>query len=266
MISRKPTKTIIHFREKIIDYKILVRYTTDFLMNLFVLSQKKYNGENIKDEKVKKSIAKVQAQLLAEVTEYSKTLNLQKDNMVEVKLKLNNNTPIIRSYSSLRDNGVLLMVTFQKIDWDEINIFRKFLFRYITHYLKKKTKKTSDEIKQIVTNLSFVIQEFLQNANLYGIGDYGYELVISYVDDKIIISVENYTDSKNAAQLQSIVNEINNAGNIRDLILKYMLNSQKHLGLISSVFNNYLCNLSCKISRDNLVRLKAVIETDFKKN
>ena len=53
MISRKPTKTIIHFREKIIDYKILVRYTTDFLMNLFVLSQKKYNGENIKDEKVK---------------------------------------------------------------------------------------------------------------------------------------------------------------------------------------------------------------------
>ena len=153
------------------------------------------------------------------------------------------------------------MVTFQKIDWDEINIFRPFLLRYLTLYLKEKTKLSTNKIKQLVTNLSFVIQEFLQNANQYGIGDYGYELTVSYKDNKIAISVKNYTNSDNAIQLQSIVDEITNAEDMHDLILKYMLNSQKHLGLISSVFNNYISNLTCKINQENLVCLEALIET-----
>lgn len=255
MISRKPNKAIIHFREKIIDYKVLVSYTADFLMNLLILSKRKYSGENI----TKSSATKIQAKLLADVTEYSKTLNPEKDNMLEIRLESDSEVPVMHSYSSLRDTGVLLMITFQKIDWDEINIFRKFLFRYLTHYLKKETKKNSNEIKQLVTNLSFVIQEFLQNANLYGAGDYGYELVISHINDTITISVENYTDLKNATQLKSIVDEICSTENMHELILKYMLNSQKHLGLISSVFNNYIDNINCKVNRDNLIRLEAVI-------
>ena len=84
---------------------------------------------------------------------------------------------------------------------------------------------------------------------------------ISYKDNKIAISVKNYTNSDNAIQLQSIVDEITNAEDMHDLILKYMLNSQKHLGLISSVFNNYISNLTCKINQDNLVCLEALIET-----
>lgn len=256
MISRKPNKTIIHFREKIIDYKTLVSYTTDFLMNLLILSKRKYSGENI----TKSHAAKIQAKLLAEVSEYSKNLDPKTDNMIEIKLESDSEIPIMHSYSSLRDTGVLLMITFQKIDWDEINIFRKFLFRYLVQYLKKETKKSTNEIKQLVTNLSFVIQEFLQNANLYGAGDYGYELVISHINDNITISVENYTDPENAAQLKAIVEEICNAENMHELILKYMLNSQKHLGLISSVFNNYIDDISCKVNRDNLVRLEAIIE------
>ncbi len=265
MISKKKTKTVIHFHEKIIDLKTLVRYTTDFLMKLFILAKKKYNNENIRDEKVKASITEVEANLLENINKYLQNMDIEKENMIEVKIMSDGNNPIVNSYSLLHEANQLLRVAFQKIDWDEINLFRKFLFRYLTIYLRKKTKKTANEIKQIVTNLSFVIQEFLQNANLYGVGDHGYELVISHVDDKIMISVENYTDPKNAIQLQAIVEEISNTENMRELLLKYMLKSQKHLGLICSVFNNYITDLTCNINSDNLVRLEAVVETEIKK-
>lgn len=255
MINKKSTKTIIYFREKIFDHKILVNYTTDFLTNLFVLAKRKYNNENTKN-----SVTKIHTNLSKQLTEYSKTLD-QQDNMIEINMVLSDENPIIQSESSLTDSNILLMVTFQKIDWDEINIFRPFLLRYLTLYLKEKTKLSTNKIKHLVTNLSFVIQEFLQNANQYGIGDYGYELTVSYKDNKIAISVKNYTNSDNAIQLQSIVDEITNAEDMHDLILKYMLNSQKHLGLISSVFNNYISNLTCKINQDNLVCLEALIET-----
>lgn len=255
MINKKSTKTIIYFREKIFDHKILVNYTTDFLTNLFVLAKRKYNNKNTKN-----SVTKIHTNLSKQLTEYSKTLD-QQDNMIEINMVLSDENPIIQSESSLTDSNILLMVTFQKIDWDEINIFRPFLLRYLTLYLKEKTKLSTNKIKQLVTNLSFVIQEFLQNANQYGIGDYGYELTVSYKDNKIAISVKNYTNSDNAIQLQSIVDEITNAEDMHDLILKYMLNSQKHLGLISSVFNNYISNLTCKINQDNLVYLEALIET-----
>lgn len=265
MISKKTTKTVIHFHEKIIDLKVLECYTTDFLMKLFVLAKKKYNNENIRNEKVKAAIAEVEANLLDNIKKYSQNLDIEKENMIEVKIMSDGKNPIVNSYSLLHEADQLLRVTFQKIDWDEINLFRKFLLRYLTTYLRKKTKKTGNEIKQIVTNLSFVIQEFLQNANLYGVGNHGYELIISNVDDKIMISVENYTDPKNAVQLQSIVDEICNAENMRELLLKYMLNSQKHLGLICSVFNNYITDLTCNINSDNLVHLEAVVVTEIKK-
>lgn len=257
MISGKTNKTIIHFRERIIDYNTSVGYTTDFLMNLLILSKRKCSGMNM----TKSYTAKIQSQFLSEITEYLKTLNLKEDNILEIELESDNEVPVMHLHSYIPDNEALLIITFQKIDWDEVNIFRKFLLKYLSHYLKKRTEKSSSEIKQTVTNLSFVIQEFLQNANLYVTGGYGYELVVSYIDNAIVISVENYTNPENAAQLKAIVDEISNAENMHELILKYMLDSQKHLGLISSVFNNYIDNISCKISDDNLVRLEAVIKT-----
>ena len=163
MISKKTTKTVIHFHEKIIDLKVLECYTTDFLMKLFVLAKKKYNNENIRNEKVKAAIAEVKANLLDNIKKYSQNLDIE---MIEVKIMSDGKNPIVNSYSLLHEADQLLRVTFQKIDWDEINLFRKFLLRYLTTYLRKKTKKTGNEIEQIVTNLSFVIQEFLQNANL----------------------------------------------------------------------------------------------------
>lgn len=254
MISEKPNKTIIHFHEKIIDYKSSVGYTTDFLTNLLILSKKK-DGAN---DTTKSHVAEIKAKFSAELSEYSKTLNPKTDNMLEIKLESANETPVM--HTSLRSSGVILMIRFQKIDWDEINIFRKFLSRYLMQYFKKATKKSSNEIKQLVSNLSFVIQEFLQNANLYGAGDFGYQLVISHINDTIIISVENYTDPRNAAQLKAIVDEICSTENMHDLILKYMLKSQKHLGLISSVFNKYIDDISCDVNHDNLVKLKAAVE------
>lgn len=258
MISRKPNKTIIHFREKMLDYNISLSYTIDFLVNLLVLSKRKYDGMNMP----KSYAAEIQTKFLSEITEYSKTLDCEESNMLEIKLESDNEVPVMHLHSHTPNTEVLLMVTFQKIDWDEINIFRNFLLKYLTHYLKKRTEKSNGEIKQIITNLSFVAQEFLQNANLYVAGNCGYKLVISYIDDAIAISVENYTDPENAAQLKAIVDEICNTKNMHELILKYMLDSQKHLGLISSVFNNYIDNINCKVNRDNLVRLEAVIKTE----
>lgn len=258
MISRKPSRTIIHFREKIIDCNVSVGYTADFLLNLFILSKRKCGGRDITESYA----AEIQTKFVSEITEYSKTLNRKEDTVLEVKLESDNEVPVVQLHSHTPNTEVLLMILFQKIDWDEINIFRKFLLKYLTHYLKQKTKKSGDEIKRVITNLSFVAQEFLQNANLYVAGDHGYKLVLSYTDGAIIISVENYTDPKNAAQLQTIVNEICNAENMHKLILKYMLDSQKHLGLISSVFNNYIDTISCNVNNDNLVTLEAVIKTE----
>ena len=99
------------------------------------------------------------------------------------------------------------------------------------------------------------MQELLQNANEYSVGNTDYELIVKHKDNRVLISVENTTDRKHFEQLKSIISDIKSSQNLQELIIKYMLAQDKHLGLISSVFNNNIETIDYVALKDNRVRI-----------
>lgn len=261
MISRKPTGAVIHFYEKMIDKTVLVRFTTDFIMKIFELFYRKKHP--VLDKESEKIIQSIQATLFAKTNEYARSIEVDENNVIEIQFEKNNLIPIVQHYKTLRKTDVLLTVSFKKIGWDEINVFRSFFVRYISYYFAKfhaARFKDQNAIKKIVTDLSYIIQELLQNANAYSIGEYDYELVVKHISNTIKLSVENYTNQKNIDQLKKTIDDINQAENLHNLILDYMLSQEKHLGLISSVFNNDVEKISCSCKSSGLVKVEIVVK------
>ncbi|HBD94388.1 MAG: hypothetical protein A2015_00510 [Spirochaetes bacterium GWF1_31_7] len=256
MIHEEPSSAVIHFYQKMIDKTVLIRFTTDFIMRIFGLFYKKKHKSNDGDSD--RIIQSIQATLFAKINEYAKDIKVDEDNIIEIMFDKNDLIPVVQHYNGDKRSDVLLNVFFKKIGWDEINVFRFFFVRYMEYYFKKINIGESG--KKTVSDLSYIVQELLQNANAYSTGEFDYELKVKHKNGFIYISVENYTDETNLAMLTKIINDINNTKDLQDLILKYMLSQDKHLGLISSVFNNNIEKINYSVSEDNRVRVDVIVK------
>lgn len=261
MIQKHDTGAIIHFYQKMIDKTVLVRFTTDFIMRVFALFYRKKHTNQ--DQDSDRMIQSIQANLFAKVNEYAKTIACDENNIIEIMFEKDDLIPIVQHHRQDKKSDILLDVFFKKVGWDEINVFRSFFVRYLEYYFAKILSKTPTDrkiVNKIVNDLSYIVQELLQNANAYSIGEYDYELSVSHKDDKVFVTVENYTDKDNLNQLVRIIEDIKTSGNLQELILKYMLSQEKHLGLISSVFNNNVESIDYAIESEGLVKVSIVVK------
>lgn len=242
---------VIHFYQKMIDKTVLIRYTTDFIMRIFGLFyKKKHSSSQGESDRI---IQSIQATLFAKINEYAKGIANSEDNIIEIMFDKNDLIPIVQHYRGDKKSDVLLDVFFKKIGWDEINVFRFFFVRYMEYYFKKIHIGESE--KKAVSDLSYIVQELLQNANAYSLNNTDYELKVKHKGNSVLVSVENYADENNIAMLKNIITDINTSNNLQELILKYMLSQDKHLGLISSVFNNNVEKISYGITENNKVKV-----------
>lgn len=257
MIRKQDSGAVIHFYQKVLDKRTLIRSTTDFILRIFGLFYKKQ--KEIYSEDSNRIIQSIQATLFAKLDNYVKSIKVSKHNVIEIKFEKDSLIPVVSHHSSEDSNNILLNVFFKKIGWDEINVFRVFFIKYMEYYLKKFSFNNFDDegsIKKKVADLSYIVQELLQNANEYSLDYYDYELIVQHIDNKIEITVSNFTDDENLARLKNIIKDINSSENLQDLILKYMLSSEKHLGLITSVFNYDVDKVDYNIENNEIVTVK----------
>ena len=262
MITKNIDNNIIHFYQKVVDKRAVLRFTTDFLMRIFALSYKK-KSERSDNEETKRIIASIQASLFAQIDKYLKDTSVAENNIIEIKFEKDNIFPIVEILDEDKPSGILVNVFFKKINWEEINEFRIFLIRFLEYYFiqyKSDSIKDEQNVKKLVTEMAGVVQELLQNANMYSIGNYDYELVIEFKENKFIITVYNFADSKNAKNLFSIIKEIKNSTNMQELILKYMLSDNKTLGLISSIYNYNIKTYSAEYLNNEIVKVVFEVE------
>lgn len=263
MISEKATSTIIHFYQKVIDKKTVIRYTTDFILRIFGLFYQKTHQEKI-DETSQKIIQSIQATLYAKIDEYLKGLQILTNNVLEIKFEKDNSIPIVSHHRVTTDSDILVKVFFKRIEWEEINEFRVFLVRFLKHYFEKYYPDQfsgTSSIKKMVDDISYIVQELLQNANQYSEGNYDYELVIRHYDNKIDITVLNYASPENVNKLMRIVNKIKSSVSLKELVMEFMLSKDKHLGIITSVFNYNISSFNVEYVEQKIVKTNFVLKT-----
>ncbi len=238
MIDTKQDANIIHFYQKVIDATVVGRYTTDFILKIFGIFYKKNHSTGM-DSDSNKLVMSIQANLFEKINRYLKGVKFTKDSVIEITFEEDHSIPIINIIEQDVSTDYLIDVFFKKISWDEINEFRGFIIRFLQYYLINVVKKdmTEHKLKQTVSNTAYVIQELLQNANAYSTAGSDYRLKFDYKDSRFCILVENFSDKANAESLINIIDEIKKSDDKKSLILRYMLADQKHLGIITSIFN-----------------------------
>ncbi len=262
MITKNIDNNIIHFYQKVVDKVAVIRFTTDFLMKIFGLSYKKQS--EILNEETKRIIASIQASLFAQIDKYLKDVTISENNIIEIRFEKDNIFPIVEILYEDKPTDTLVNVFFKKINWEEINEFRIFLIRFLDYYLKKYRStffKNETDIKKLVTEVAYVVQELLQNANMYSVGEYDYELIIECSDNRLIITVYNFADKNSVNKLMNIIKEVKASDNLQELILKYMLSDNKSLGIISSIYNYNIKKYSVEYIDDEIA--KVVFEVEF---
>ena len=263
MISEKIDNNIIHFYQKVIDKTVLIRYTTDFILKIFAMFYKKQNGNDLADSSIK-MIKSIQASLFSKINEFVNNAELTNDNIIDIRFEKDSLVPLFKLYHENSKNDVLFNIFFKKISWDEINEFRLFLVKFLHYYLLKynqNTVKSNEHLDKIVSDLSYVVQELLQNANAYSFGQFEYELVLNHSNNKFVITVYNFAEEKNVKVLFNIFDELKNEENKNNLILKYMLAEDKHLGLITSIFNYNISNFNAEYIDNKIVKIQ--FEMDY---
>ncbi|MCG8570405.1 MAG: hypothetical protein MJB14_09720 [Spirochaetes bacterium] len=231
--------SVIHFYQKVIDKTILKRFTADFILRIFGLFYRK-NQEQVQAEQ-EKMIQSIQAALFSRLNESLKSISVTPSNLIEIKFDDDIAIPTITYHNEVEKyDNVLINVLFKKIGWEEINEFRYFILRFLQYYLSREYESQiipEETIKKKVEEISYIIQELLQNANQYGLEEYDYQLKIIHLAHEIHIYVFNAASEKNYQKMKRIIEEIRNSKDREDLLLKFMLKDDKSLGLISSILN-----------------------------
>ncbi|HOJ63206.1 MAG TPA: hypothetical protein PLE45_02185 [Spirochaetota bacterium] len=261
MLTEKIDSNIIHFFQKVLDKTTLIRFTTEFTLRIFALFYKKQHDGFLGKES-NKIIQSIQGNLFARINDYVKDINITPNNIIEIKFEKDNAIPSVSLHHDDKISDILINVFFKKISWDEINEFRVFLIRYLNYYLYKFHSDffTNEEaIKKNVSNVAYVVQEMLQNANAYSYGPYDYELILRYSNNKFYITVSNFAKENNYILLKQILDEIRNATDLKTLLLKYMLSEEKHLGLITCIFNYDITDYNLKYIDNKIVEINLTI-------
>ncbi len=250
---------LIHFYQKVIDNTVVGRYTTDFILRIFGIFYKKNHGV-INDIDSNKLIMSIQANLFEKINKYLKSFNLTAESIIEINFEEAHSIPVVNILEPDKPTDYLLDVFFKKISWDEINEFRVYLVRILQYYLTNSISEKIPEarIKMLVSNTSYVVQELLQNANSYSTKGTDYRLIFRFSNGNFVVEVENYTDEAHANELIGIIDEIKSNDDKKTLILKYMLAEQKHLGIITSIYNFGVIDYSVRYSK-GMVKIKFVI-------
>ncbi|HOV13495.1 MAG TPA: hypothetical protein PK771_04360 [Spirochaetota bacterium] len=262
MISEKIDSNVIHFYQKVVDKTALIRFTSDFILKIFELFYKKQHG-GIMGQESERIIKSIQATLYVKINQYVKDLKISSDNIIDIKFEKDNAIPIVSLHHESKKSDILMDIFFKKINWEEINEFRVFMVKYLNYYLTKLyLSKFTDEfsINKIVTDLSYVVQELLQNANAYSYGPYDYELILKHYDNKFHITVSNFAKKDNALMLMNIVNEIKRSENLDDLVISYMKSEDKHLGIITSIFNYKISDYKVEYIDDKIIQTQFIME------
>lgn len=264
MINEKVDSNIIHFYQKVLDKTTLIRFTTDFTLRIFALFYRKQH-DGLLGRESNKIIQSIQATLFARINDYIKDINISPNNIIEIKFEKDNAIPSVSLHHEEKESDTLLNVFFKKISWDEINEFRVFLVRYLQYYLSKFHSsffKTEEQIKKNVSNLSYIIQELLQNANAYSYGPYDYELVLKYSRNKFYITVSNFANENNIRILKTIIDEIKSTKDMQTLLLKYMLSEDKHLGIITCIFNYKITDFNFSYIDNKIAQINLTIDAE----
>jgi hypothetical protein len=269
MIKQSADSNVIHFYQRVLDKTVLVRFTTEFVLKIFALFYKK-KREQHDSKSTDKLIQSIQATLFAKINDYVKRSEIEEHDTIEITFEKEHTIPIVSllhtedKESDHQQSDMLIHIYFKKISWDEINEFRYFLTRYLQYYLatfQQSSARDENKTKRQVSNLTYVIQELLQNANEHSSGQYDYELELQNVNKQFIITVRNFATKPNAEKLKSIVNEIKNTTNIQELLLQYMLDDEKHLGIISSIINYNIEDYTISYKND-IVQVRFVMDID----
>lgn len=262
MINEKIDNNVIHLYQKVVDKTALIRFTSDFVLKIFALFYKKQHG-GLMGQESGRIIQSIQATLFIKINQYVKDAEISTDNIIDIKFEKDNAIPIVSLHHEKKSSDTLIDVCFKKISWEEINEFRVFMVKYLNYYLTKYYSSQFNDtqsINKVVTDLSYVVQELLQNANAYSYGPYDYELILKHSENKFFITVSNFAQKENADMLLKIVNEIKNTDNLKELIIKYMKSEEKHLGIITSVYNYKVTTYDVEYIDNKIIQTKFVIE------
>lgn len=266
MIKKKSDINIISFSQKVLDKESLINFTPNFILEIYFLFYRSKYGKSV-DPKLLRSESEfimqlIKTALFTEIEGYKDNIKKDSENILQITFEKDHPDPIVSLYNQKDQTDVLIDVLFKKISWDEVNEFRKFLVDYLEYFLNKfhsNRFSSKEDSSKRANNITYVIQELLQNANEHGEGENDYELLLKFDNNKFFITVINYALKEKANQLISIVDDIRNNENHDDLLLKYMLEEDKHLGIISSIVNFNVDEYGVKYKDE-------VVKVDFQMN
>ncbi len=251
----------------------MLRFTTDFTLRIFALFYKYQHGTTEDSTAANQMIRSIQASLFSNINDYVKQFNINKNDFIEITFEKDNaipsfvvhgeDEPTNEEYSI--DKNILLHIYFKKISWNEINEFRVFFVRYMNYYLSKfhsSEYADAETISRNVSNVSYVIQELLQNANAYSSGIHDYELLFKYNGKNFDITVRNFAEENHFNTLKNILNEITSSKDHEQLLVKFMLAEDKHLGIITSIFNYNIADYSLRYIDNKIVEMHFVINIE----
>ncbi|MCK4798435.1 MAG: hypothetical protein KAT05_13730 [Spirochaetes bacterium] len=267
MIEKYSDINIIHFYQKVLDKKSLKKYIPNFIVKIYQLFYDNTYSSAF-DPKVLSNepeiiLQLIEATLKAEIDEVCKKIIPNTNNFIQITFEKDHAIPLVNMVTKNKDSNILLNVFFKRIVWDEINEFRKFFMLYIEHFLKKFHASyfpNNKAINKTVTKATYIVQELLQNANQHSYGNYDYELLIRFYDNKFHVTVINYAIREKAYQLLSIIDDIKSTKNLDRLLLKYLLEEKKHLGIITSIANYNIKKYDAKFINDEIMQVKFEID------
>ena len=262
MINRKSQSSIICIFLKMNNNKSFIRITVDFVLRLASLFHSK-NKRDMND--TNKIIRSIQDKLFANIGGFIENGKLTEISDLEIFFESQGDTLCtkIKNLKTRKDN--LINVVFKKICWDEINEFRVFLLKYMEIYFNEINSgyfKGETSMKKAVSDLSYVVQEILQNANEHSPPDCEYELYIRHKGDDFHIIVYNFAEKSKASHLIEIVNEVKNTKNLSELLLEYMINNDKHLGIISSIANYNIREYNVFYSPEEIISVEMIMKIE----
>lgn len=251
---------IIHFFQKILDKTVIIRFTSEFILKIFELSYKKRNDFDTPESN--QFIKLIQATLFAKINNYVQKTKIVPNNFIEIFFEEEHSVPAVTVHHNAMEENRLLHVFFKRTDWEEINEFRYFLGRYISFYLKSKFSNFLGDdniIRQVISDITYIVQELLQNANEHSFKNTDYEFSLIHKDDSFYIMVGNYGEKSKLDNISRIINEVKQSDNLQELLMKYMLDDDKHLGLVTSIVNFKIDDINVAYDENNFIKVNTTI-------
>jgi hypothetical protein len=210
----------------------------EFILRIVSLAYKP--SESIVDGQKSEALRSLQNHLQSELNKLKSRCESDGRCAVSVSFPNPDSPPSVVYDSSREYDELYLHVGFKRIAWEEINEFRMYLNHLIQKYILQydnRLWKSSVNVHKIVADMTYIIQEMLQNAYEYSVDCSPYDLEMRIHEHRFYVTVTNLATPEDADCVLKIIRDVRESNNMQELLLDYMVSEEKHLGIVTCLVN-----------------------------